>query len=382
MFEHRMRLFRLLGFEVKLDLSWLVLAFLITWTLATNVFPSEYRLPLTTLWIMGVVGAIGLFASIIFHEMSHSLVARRYGLPIRGITLFIFGGVAEMEREPPSPKAEWLMAIAGPLASVLTALVFGGVAYVANWLDWPLPVKGVVGYLSSVNWGLAILNLMPAFPLDGGRVLRAALWSWSKNMGWATRIASSIGAGFGGLLMVFGAYLAFMGFRGAGSLIGGIWMFMIGMFLRYAARMSYRNLAMRRRLECEPVARFMQPDPVTVSPDATIAELVDGYVHRHHHKMLPVVQDGRLIGCVSLAQVGDIPREQWGTATVGEIADALCAENTMPPDLDAVHALGHMNRTGNTRMLVVDHLHRLVGVLSLKDLLRFLSIKLDLDGGR
>ena len=198
MFGHRMKLFKLLGFEVRIDASWIVIAVLVTWSLAKGAFPSWYpNLTPATYWIMGVVGALGLFVSIVAHEFCHSLVARKFGMPMKGITLFIFGGVAEMGDEPPTAKAEFMMAIAGPLSS----LAIGGCCYLIYLLglqsQWPTPVNAVNYYLFYINVILAAFNLLPAFPLDGGRVLRSILWGAKGNMRWATRVSSSIGSAFG-----------------------------------------------------------------------------------------------------------------------------------------------------------------------------------------
>ena len=190
------RLFTLFGFEVRLDLSWLLLALLISWSLGAGMFPADYPgLPPRTYAWMGVAGALGVFFSIVFHEFSHSMVARHYGMPIKGITLFIFGGVAEMEEEPPGPKSEFLMAVAGPLASFLLAFIFTRIEAIALLRGWPTPIVGVSSALAYINTVVAIFNLVPAFPLDGGRMLRAALWYFKKDMHAATRIASQMGSG-------------------------------------------------------------------------------------------------------------------------------------------------------------------------------------------
>jgi Zn-dependent protease len=189
MFKHRITLFKLLGFEVRVDATWLFIAVLITWFLAVGYFPYKYRgLPSGAYWGMGIASGLGLFLSIVVHEFSHSLVARRYGLQMKGITLFIFGGVAEMGEEPRNAKTEFWMAIAGPITSIL----IGGVChlvYRAGGRAWSTPVAGVIAYLAWINWLLAAFNLIPAFPLDGGRVLRSALWRWKGNLGRSTRIA-------------------------------------------------------------------------------------------------------------------------------------------------------------------------------------------------
>src|SRR6516164_7084163 len=205
MFGRRFRLFKLLGFQVQLDVSWLIIAVLVTWTLAVGVFPHRFLgLAPATYWIMGAVGACGLFGSIVFHAFAHSLVARRFGTEMSGITLFVFGGVAEMKEEPRSPKAEFFIAIAGPLSSVLLVAVFLAMAQWGKAVGWPPQVYGVLGYLGWINAILVVFNLVPAFPLDGGRVARSIIWSWNKNFRAATRIVTAIGSGFGLLLTGLG----------------------------------------------------------------------------------------------------------------------------------------------------------------------------------
>ncbi len=375
MFGKRITLFKLLGFEVRIDVSWIVIAVLVSWSLARGVFPQYYKeLPASTYWWMGIFGTLGLFASIIFHELCHSLVARRFGLHMRGITLFIFGGVAEMEEEPPSAKAEFFMAVAGPTASIFIGLVSYGIYILGKGGGWPESITGVFSYLRWINLILAAFNLLPAFPLDGGRVFRSALWSWKGDLRWATRIASQIGSGFG-LLLIFVGILNIV----RGGFVGGLWQVLIGLFLRSASQMSYQRLMMRRALEGEPVQRFMESDPVTVPPSTSVEELVEDYIYRYHFKMFPVVEDHKIIGCVSTRDVKEVPREEWNQRTVGELSKPCSFENSVSPNTDAMKVLSIMNRTGNSRLMVVES-DRLVGIIALKDLLQFLSLKLDLEG--
>lgn len=375
MFGKRITLFRLFGFDVRIDLSWLIIVVLITWSLARGVFPA--RLPglsEATYWWMGIAGAFGLFFSVVVHEFSHSLVARRFGIPMRGITLFIFGGVAEMEEEPPSARAEFFMTIAGPLASIAIGLVAYGFAVWARRAGWPAPVSGLLAYLWPLNLLLAGFNLLPAFPLDGGRVLRSILWVRTGRLRWATRIASRIGSGFGFLLIALGiVYLV------RGDLFGGIWWALIGLFLRNASQVSYQSLLMRQVLQGEPARRFMKPDPITVPPSLPVDEFVENYVYRQHFQMYPVVEEGRLLGCVTARKVKEVPRQEWAGRTVNELAASCSPENTISPDADSTEALSLMNRTGNSRLMVVED-GRLVGILTLKDLLQFLALKVDLEG--
>ena len=357
-----------------IDLSWIILAFLIAWSLSVGLFPFQFKgLSTETYWLMGIIGAVGLFLSIIFHELSHSLVARRYGMPMKGITLFIFGGVAEMSDEPTSPKAEFMMAVVGPISSIAIGLICYGVYTLGKQGGWPQPITGVVGYLAMINGLLAGFNLIPAFPLDGGRLLRSILWGIKGNIRWATRVASSIGSGFGILLIVLAVFQLFRG-----NFIGAMWWFLIGMFLRGAAKSSYQQLMVRDALQGEPVSRFMSDDPVTVSPSLSVKDLIEDYIYRYHFKMFPVVDDGTLVGCVSTKEVKDIRREQWGQKMIGELAADCSIDNTVAPDTDAVKALALMNRTGVSRLMVTEG-DRLVGVITLKDLLKFLSLRMELE---
>jgi len=374
-FGKRITLFKLFGFEIRIDLSWLIIALLISWTLAKDMFPRYYEgLPVSAYWIMGIAGALGLFASIVFHELSHSLIARMFGIPMKGITLFIFGGVAEMSEEPPSPKAEFFMAVAGPLSSIVLGLGLFAVRFIGDGFGWPRPLLGVISYLALINLVLAGFNLLPAFPLDGGRVLRSVLWGMKDNLRWATRIASGIGSAFGIALIFFGALSVFMG-----NFIGGIWWIFIGMFMRGASQMSYQQLVTRRSLEGEKVRRFMVSDPITVSPSLSIVDLVEEYIYKYHFKMFPVVEQGKLIGCVNVNQIKNIPKEEWTTRHVGQLAMKCSDDNTIGPDEDAMKALAVMNNTKASRLMVIEG-DKLMGVIALKDMLEFLSLKVDLEG--
>jgi Zn-dependent protease len=375
MFGKYLTLFEIFGFKVRLNLNWIFLAALVTWSLAQGYFPSYYLgLADATYWWMGAFGALGLFGSILFHELAHSLVARHYGLQIRSITLFIFGGVAQMDEEPSSPKVEWLVAIAGPISSfVLSAACY--LAFAAGYrIHLPIVPLGVIGYLAFVNSLLGGFNLIPAFPLDGGRVLRAGLWQWKKDLGRATRWASRAGSLFGLMLMLSGIFHVV-----TGNFVVGVWLFVVGLYLRGAAGASYYQVVARTKLEGQPIRRFMMPNPETVSSDLPIDVLVEEHFYRSLHEMYPVMDNERLIGCVNSKQVAGIPRDQWKQLTVRDIVTPCSAENTVAADADARAALLIMNRTGAGRLLVMDG-ERLAGVVTLKDLLKLLALKLDLEG--
>ncbi len=370
------RLFRIFGFDVKLNLTWLLLAFLITWTLAAGMFPIDYPgLAQQTYWWMGIAGAVGILFSIVFHELSHSLVARHYGLTIRGITLFIFGGMAEMEDEPVNPKAEFMMAVAGPVASIILGIIFVQITNLATALEWHTSGIGVSHYLAMVNIILAVFNLVPAFPLDGGRMLRAALWHWKGNLRDATRIASQFGSGFGFVLMFLGGFAFFL----QGNFIGGMWWFLIGIFLHSAAKASYRQLVVRELLSDKPVRRFMNSDPATVAPDVSIEQLLEDYIYRHHYKMFPVVEGKTLKGCISLTDIKDIPKEQREHKTVGELMTPCSSDNTVTPDTDSAKLIAAMARPNARTMYMVVEDNHLLGVISLKDLREYIALKVELE---
>jgi len=375
MFGKRISLFKLLGFEVGIDWSWIIIAILILWSLSTGFFPMYYKnLSTEMYWMMGLVGAAGLFLSIIFHEFCHSMMARRYGMPMKGITLFIFGGVAQMEDEPPSPKAEFMVAIVGPLSSLAIGLIFYGIYIFGKSAGLPEPVNGVVGYLAFINGILAGFNIIPAFPLDGGRVLRSILWGLKKNLKWATRVSSWIGTGFGILLIVLGIVNVLRG-----NFVGGMWWLLIGMFLHGAAKSAYQQLIMRKALEGEPLTKLMKTDPVTVPASVSLKEFVEDYVYRHHYKMFPVMDNSnKLAGCITTKQLKEVPKENWDQKKVADLAMQCSPENSVDSKEDAMRALSKMKSYSASRLMVTEGDH-LLGIISLKDMLEHLSLKAELE---
>lgn len=372
MFSRRIHLFTLLGFRVGLDLSWFLLAILLVWSLTVGYFPSAVPgLGGSTYFWMGIVGALGLFASIVFHEFAHALVARRFDLPMGGITLFIFGGIAEMEDEPATPKAEFNMAIAGPIASLFLGGVFYALAGVLG--DGNQVVAAVVGYLGLINLLLAAFNMLPAFPLDGGRVLRSVLWWVNGDLRKSTRIAAMAGAILGAALMVLGVINIV-----SGAFVAGMWQLLIGFFIQSAAGASRSQIEMREGLKNIRVRDVMNKDVVGVPPHITVASLVHDYVYRYYHKFFPVIgEDGRVLGCVRLASVREVPRERWGEVRVADVMEPVSDSNRLGPAESAVDALRRMQKGGVSRFLVMQG-GRLLGVLSMRDVLNALTVRLDL----
>lgn len=373
MFGTRIDLFRLFGIPIRLHPSWFVIAALVVWSLATGVFPAERPgLSEVTYWTMGVAGALGLFASIVIHESCHAIVARRNRIPMRGITLFVFGGVAEMEGEPASAGAEFRMAAAGPLASIVLALTGFGLAAVTRGI-WPEPTLTVVRYLALLNAALAGFNLVPGFPLDGGRILRAALWKRSGDLRRATRTAARVGSAFSAVLMSLGVVAIL-----SGMLVTGMWWILIGLFLRQAARESYAQVRLRHALAGQTVRDFMAAPPATVPPDVSLADFLQRYALRHGPGALPVIEDGRLLGSVTGNAVMRLPRDTWASQRVSAVLEASGPETAIGPQADAMQALSAMMRTGRQRLLVVEE-GRLLGMVSLRDLLDYCSVAMELD---
>jgi CBS domain-containing protein len=276
-----------------------------------------------------------------------------------------------MDEQPRSPGVEFFMAAAGPLSSIALGFVFYGVSALLIGFQSPAMLVGVAGYLAYINFILAAFNLVPAFPLDGGRILRSALWKWKGNIRWATRIASSIGSGFGVFLIVVGIWDVFRG-----NPVGGIWLFLIGMFIRGASQISYRQVLMQKILEGEKVGRFLNKDPVSVPVSASVRQLLEEYFYRYHFKMFPVMEEEKLRGCVSMSRVRDIPPEQRDTVRVEELVQQCTPENTIPLETDAMRALKLMDKAGNDKLMVVQD-GRLQGVVTRNDILRFLAAKMD-----
>jgi Zn-dependent protease len=305
-------LFRVRGNPVRIHPSWLVIVGLITWSLSVGYFPQSLPgLPLAAHWLQGFLAAQLLFGSVFLHELSHALTARRYGIPVSGITLHVFGGVSQLGREPARPGEEFAVAIAGPLTSFAIA---GLLAALRALAPLPVAVAAVTSYLILVNIVVGIFNLAPGFPLDGGRLLGAALWRWRGDPGWATLVASRAGGAFAMLLVVLGALRAL-----GGQFLGGLWFILIGLFLRAGAEGSGRQVALQRALAPLAVRDAMTPVAVTIPAEASIATVVDEFFWRHHVSSFPVLQGERPVGIITLDRLKPIPRERWATTPVRDL---------------------------------------------------------------
>lgn len=367
--EASIRLGRIRGIEIGLHYSWLLVFALLTYSLAVGVFPSWYPgWDPGTYWAVGALASLLLFASVLAHELGHSLVAQTRGVPVVSIVLFIFGGVAQLAEEARRARDEFLIAVAGPLVSVVIGVV--------SLVLWPIvddvnqPLGAVFEYLAWANLILVAFNSIPAYPLDGGRVLRALLWGTLRNMVKATRIAAGIGVAIGFVFMVGGLFLVFR------SPLSGIWLIAIGWFLQNAAQQSYQQLLIRRFFEGVQASQLMDPDPPVITPDLTVDELVDALL-THNVRSFPVVENGQLVGIVTLTDVRHTPRQEWSLRHVRDLMTPRERLILAAPEDDLERILRLM-ATHEIHQIPVVRDSQLLGLLTRNALVRFLQLRQEL----
>ena len=365
------RLGRIRGIEVGLHYSWFVVFILFSFFLAEGQFPDMYEEWSTAqYWSVAVIAVLLLFFSVLVHEFGHALVAQSRGVGVNSITLFIFGGVASLEQESEEPGDEFLIAIAGPIASVLMAGVFG-----AAWFglrDTNEQVAALFGYLTTINLFLAVFNLIPGFPLDGGRVLRAIIWKATGSVRRATRIAAGIGIALGTGFIILGLVMIV-----TGSIINGLWTAAIGWFLQNAADQNRRAVEQQSTLKGVTVRDLMNPRPVTVAPDVDLETLTESYVLRHNARGMPVVDDGRMVGIVTVTNIREIPRERWREVRVRDAMTPAAELRVIAPTDDVTAALQVMAEHDFHQLPVVENGH-LVGLLTRNELIRYLQTSQEL----
>jgi Zn-dependent protease/predicted transcriptional regulator len=383
---------RVAGVDVYLDWSLLIIFTLVTMSLGAGALPMWHPdWSAGTVWLTAITAAVLFFASVLTHELSHALVGRMQGIDIPRITLFVFGGAAHMAHEPKHWRAEFWMAIVGPVTSFVIGVVCLTIAAaIAGPIDLEIadaerlfaglsPFATLLLWLGPINLMLAVFNLVPGFPLDGGRVLRAALWGVTGDLRRATRWASAGGRIFAWLLITAGVGML-LGFSvpvfgsGAGS---GLWLSLIGWFLNNAALSSYRQLLVNEALTDVSVARLMLADVHTVTPDLSVRSLVDDYLMSSDQRAYPVVDGARLRGMVCLGDVRKVPRSQWDATRVADIMTADVA--TLRPDEPATHALAALGRRQLNQLPVVDAQGRVQGLIRRQDVLRWLALHGDPD---
>lgn len=382
------RLGSIAGIEVYVDWSLLIIFFLIAFSLAAGVFPAWHPdwTPLLA-WTTALAAAVLFFASVLAHELSHAIVGRAHGVRIGRITLFIFGGMAHMEREPPSWRAEFWMALVGPM----TSLVLGfGFLWLAALVGGPLdvnpdkprealaalgPTATLLAWLGPINILLGLFNLVPGFPLDGGRVLRALLWGATGNLRLATRWASRAGHGFAlllmgtGLAMMLGLQVPFFG----GGFVNGLWLAFIGWFLNSMAAMSYRQLLIDQSLGHVPVRQLMQTRFTRIEPLLRIRTLIDEHLMPSGQRAFPVVEDGQFLGMVSLSDLRKCASTAWPSTIVSEIMTPVAALVTVTPEQEASEALALLGQRDLNQLPVIEN-NALVGLLRREDIVKWLAL--------
>lgn len=369
MTNQRVRVARVSGIDIQIDASWIFIAALMIWSFATTVFPELVPgLSDATYLVMAIATTFGFFAALVVHELAHSIVSQRFGLPVTAITLFIFGGIAELSEDPRSPGSEFWIAVAGPLATLgIIGICAGGAAVLAPD-GQALALRVVLEQLVMMNLTVLLFNLVPALPLDGGRILRALLWRLSGDAFRSAMIASALGIGFAWSLVVLGIIAVI-----ASGDAMGLWLVLIGVFVMAAAHAIRFDARLRRYLGGRTVASVMTPCPVSTTPQARLSDVVAQVMLPNGHAFLPVVQGGMLVGVVDAAAVRQVDRERWDTTPVSAIMEPPGPLNTVAPDAASDMVLQHMARTGRNKLVVVRDA-KLVGVLSITDLLKYLSL--------
>jgi Zn-dependent protease/CBS domain-containing protein len=362
------RLFKVAGISIEVNISWLIVLVLLASSLAIDWFPSAVpRQSLGVYWVLGLIAALLLFASVLVHELAHSLVAKARGLPVKNITLFIFGGVSDIEREPQSPGVEFQMAFVGPL----TSLIIGGVSFLAALaIDGnSLLVAATLYYLGVANLLLGVFNLIPGFPLDGGRVLRSIIWKATGSLRTATRWAAYVGQGFAYLLILYGIWRFF-----TGDIIGGLWSGFIGWFLLQAAQAENTQVMLESVFKGVTVRQLMSPAPITVPITISIQQLVDEYMLPRAVRSVPVVHGDQLAGLITLADVRRVPRDRWAQTRVGEVMIPVERLAVAHPAESLNEVMPHMAAPDVNQLPVVED-GRLVGILSRDAILRYIEIR-------
>lgn len=363
--RHTIPLGRVHGIPIDLDYSWFLIFILLTWILAVNYFPAEFKGGTTAqYWLMGAVTTVLFFGSVIVHELAHSVVALHYKIPVNRITLFIFGGVSQIAAEPPSPSAEFNIAVVGPLTSIALGAIF--------YLLEPLfgnytPALAVTKYLALINVSLGVFNLIPGFPLDGGRVFRAIVWGVTKNFRRATFIAANTGRFFGFLFIVIGVWQAF-----GGNVINGLWIAFIGWFLESAATAQVQQQVVHDQLFGHKVSEAMEDKCAQIPSDSTLQNVVDQEVLAHGRRCFLVNRGEHIVGLLTLDNIKEVPRSSWTTTTAAQVMIPMEKLATIDPNAELWTAMEKMGQDGVNEMPVMRG-DNFVGMLSRSDIVKYLQ---------
>jgi Zn-dependent protease/predicted transcriptional regulator len=379
MLRRNIKLFKIFGIEVSLNWSWFLIFILVIFSLSTEYFPTLYpQFKTITNVILGVITAIFFFMSVLIHELSHSVVANMKGVSIKSINLFMFGGVAQMISPPKTAVHEFLMAIAGPFASFILSIFFG-----IFWIGFKvtnfsiLPIIAFFGYLSLINMTLGLFNLLPGYPLDGGRVLRSILWYFTDDILSSTKIASILGQILGYGMVAFGSISIFLSvfvyqFRN----FGGLWPIILGLFLQHLAKVSYQQEIIRSSLKKVLAKDVMRKQVQTIDPDITLDNLVRNWFMIYGYKNFPVLENEKIIGTISAEDVKIIPKDRWLTTKVREALKPIKESQIINSELNVIDTLYKMNEIQSNYLLVVEQ-DKLVGTINKNDILRYAKLKRD-----
>ncbi len=363
--RHVIPLGRILSIPLALDPSWFLIFVLVTWTLAVGYYPTEYQnWPTAQYWTVAAITSVLFFASVVLHELGHSIVARRYQIPVRRITLFIFGGVSEISAEPARASSEFWIAIAGPAVSFALAGMFSLLQASFAALS---PLLALAKYLAYINGTLGLFNLIPGFPLDGGRVLRAIVWGATHSFHRATVIAAAVGRAVAYLFIVYGVWQAL-----SGNLFGGLWIGFIGWFLESAASAQVQQQTLHERLTGRRVSQIMSPASAGVPADASLEDIVERDILGRGQRCVMVMQGDRLAGLLTIHCVKEVPRSQWPTTTAGEAMLPLADVKRIGPDAEIWDALQEMERDGVNQLPVTTD-GQVVGMVSRGDIVSYLQ---------
>jgi Zn-dependent protease len=365
MTSKHLRIARIAGIPISLDYSWFLIFFLLTWSLGASYFPSQFPGWATwEYWAIGLLATVLLFLSVLLHEFGHAAAARHYRIPVQEITLFIFGGVAQIQEEPKSASSEFWIAVAGPAVSLLLGLLFSGLALVTT-MPQLLAVFRYVGY---INITLFLFNLIPGFPLDGGRVLRAAIWGATHDTHKATLIAANTGRFIAYIFIFIGLTMIF-----AGNVYDGLWMAFIGWFLESAAVAQVQQQKLRDILSRYQVRQAMGADMAVIPAHITLDVLAEHHFLNGGKRAYIVQKDGVPAGILTIHQLKRAPRADWPVTRAEQVMIPLTEANTVSPPDDLWPALADMDRAGVNQLLVVEN-GAIIGVLTREDLVSFLQL--------
>jgi Zn-dependent protease/CBS domain-containing protein len=366
---------KLFGIQFRLHYTWFIIFFLITISLSWQIFPfSHPAWPFFLYWVMGIITSLLFFASVVAHELAHSLVGRANGIPVKSITLFIFGGISLMTREATKAKDELLMAGAGPACSLALSGFFGLLWLFTQGVVEPLAAMAL--WLAYVNLMLAVFNLIPGFPLDGGRVLRSLLWRITGNYRRSTQVATRIGQGVGYLFILCGILIFFLRPFGL-NWFSGLWLVFIGWFLETAASVSYRQAQWREALQRFSAFQVMTADCAAVPPNITVSQLIQGYILTGGRQCFLIADEGRLEGVLVLHNIKSLPQPKWEVTQLREIMTPVDKLRTAHPDQNALSILEQMDESEIDQMPVVSE-SGVIGLITRDSLMRFLRIHSEL----